>query len=311
MDRLVTVFGGGGFLGRYVAEQLCKSGVRVRIAQREPRDAYFLRPLSAVGQTQFAAVDLRDRARVAAAVAGSDAVINLVGVLKGDFHGLHVEGAHTVAAAAQAAGARALVHVSAIGADPDSESRYGRSKGEGEQAVRAAFPSATVIRPSILFGREDDFINRFARMARLMPVLPVIRPGVRLQPAFVGDVAKAVAAAALDPKAHGGALFELGGPQVLTMHDLLAWICQATGHRRPLIDIPDPIAAALAAATGWLPGAPITRDQWLTLQSDNVVAAKAKGLKAFGLAPTPLAAVAEGWLTFYRRHGRFATKQPN
>jgi NADH dehydrogenase len=311
MDRLVTVFGGGGFLGRYVAQQLYKARERVRIAQRDPRKAYSLKPLGGVGQTQFVAVDVRDRARVAAVVAGSDAVINLVGILKGDFHAFHVEGARNVAAACRAAGVGSLVHVSAIGADLDSESAYGRSKGEGEMAVRTEFPGATIIRPSILFGMEDNFVNRFARLARMSPLLPVIRPTVKLQPAWVADAAKAVAAAALDPKAHASTTYELGGPQILTMHELMAWICEATRRHRGLIDIPDPIGRALAMATGWLPGAPITWDQWLMLQKDNVAAPKAKGFKAFGIAPTPLATVAQGWLTFYRRHGRFALKSPS
>lgn len=307
-DGLVTVFGGGGFLGRYVAQHLFKTGVRVRIAERNPRRAYFLKPLYHVGQAQFAAVDIRDRERVTRVVAGSSAVINLVGVLGGDFTGMHVDGARNIAAAARAAGAASLVQVSAIGADPHSKSAYGQSKGEGEQAVREAFPGATIVRPSIMFGPEDQFINRFAGMARMLPVLPVVKPTVKLQPVFVGDVGKAVTLAALDPKAHGGKTYELGGPQVLTMHELIAWICEATGRHRALIDLPDAISTAIAAFTGWAPGAPITWDQWLMLQKDNVVSDKAKDLKAFGIPPRPLAAVAEGWLTTYRRHGRFAAK---
>lgn len=310
MDRLITVFGGGGFLGRYVAQQIYKTGARVRIAQRDPRRAYDLKPLGAVGQTQFVAVDVRDSERVAAAAAGSDAVINLVGILSGPFSDVHVDGARNIAAAARAAGAGSLVHVSALGADPHSESGYGWTKGEGEAAVREAYPGATIIRPSILFGVDDIFVNRFARLARLLPVLPVVRPQVKLQPIYVADAAKAIAAAALDPRTHGGALYEIGGPQVLTMRELMAFICEATGRGRPLLDVPDAIAKALASLTGWLPGAPITEDQWLMLQRDNVVSAKAKGLKAFGIRPTPLAAVAEGWLTSYRRHGRFAAKSP-
>ena len=309
MERLVTVFGGGGFLGRYVAQQLFRTGVRVRIAQSDPRRAYFLRPLAAVGQLQFAAVDVRDAARVAAAVQGSSAVINLTGVLKGDFHGLHVEAPRLIAEASAAAGVETLVHVSAIGADPASESAYGRTKGEGEEAVRAAFPKATILRPSILFGPEDGFVNRFAGLARLLPFLPVIRPSVRLQPVYVADVARAVAAAALNSGAHAGKCHEIGGPQVLTMHELMAWICAATGRQRPLLDIPDPVGRTIARVTGWLPGAPITWDQWLMLQQDNVVSA-GKGLKAFGITPTPLAAIAEGWLSTYRRNGRFAARSP-
>jgi len=308
MAGVVTVFGCGGFLGRYVAQHLYKSGTRVRVAERDPRRAYFLKPMSAVGQTQFAAVDLTDAARVTQVVAGSSAVINLVGILKGDFDAVHVEGARNIAAAARAAGASALVQVSAIGADPDSGSDYGRSKGEGELAVRKAFPGATIIRPSIMFGPEDQFINRFAGMARLLPVLPVVRPSVKLQPVFVGDVGKAVALAALDPKTHGGKTYELGGPQVLSMHELIAWICETTERHPTLIDLPDPVGKTIAALTGWAPGAPITWDQWLMLQKDNVVSDKARDLKAFGISAKPLAAVAEGWLTQYRRHGRFAAK---
>ncbi len=310
MDRLVTLFGGGGFVGRYVAQQLFKAGARVRIAQFDARKAFFLKPLGYLGQSQFVAVDIRNADQVAAAVKNSDAVINLVGVLKGDFEGLHVHGARNIAQACAAQGIGSLVHISAIGADPESESAYGRSKGEGEQAVRAALPSATIIRPSVVFGREDNFVNRFAGMARLAPVLPVIRGNVKFQPVFAADVGKAVAAAALQPPTHGGKIYELGGPQVLSMRELMEWISQTTAHNRMLIDIPDPIAALLARTTGWLPGAPITWDQWLMLQRDNVVSDGAEGLSSFGIMPTPLAAVAEGWLTSYRRHGRFAAKQP-
>ncbi|HEY0446775.1 MAG TPA: complex I NDUFA9 subunit family protein [Allosphingosinicella sp.] len=310
MDRLVTVFGGGGFLGRYVCQQLYKTGARVRIAQRDPGQAWFLKPLGGLGQSQFVAADIRDREQVLAAVKGSDAVVNLVGILKGDFRQIHVDGARHVAEAAAAHGAAALVHVSAIGADPDSPSAYGRSKGEGEQEVRAAFPSATIVRPSVVFGREDNFINRFAGLARLMPALPIIRGATRFQPVFAANVGRAIAAAALDPRAHAGKTYELGGPQVLTMRELNQWIGDATGRKRVLIDVPDGIGAMMAGLLGWLPGAPITSDQWLMLQRDNVVSEGAEGLAAFGITPTPLAAVSEGWLTAYRRHGRFAAKQP-
>jgi NADH dehydrogenase len=309
-DRLVTLFGGGGFLGRYAVQALHRSGARVRIVQRDPRSAWFLKPLGALGQTQFVAADVTDADRVRRAAEGSDAVVNLVGVLKGDFQGLHVDGARNIAEAAAAAGASALVHVSAIGADPESESEYGRSKGEGEAAVRAAFSGATILRPSILFGHEDNFINRFARMARIAPVLPVIAPNTRFQPLYVADAGRAVAGAALDPAAHSGRTYELGGPQVMTMRELMEWVCEITGRERTLVDVPDPMARLIARLTGWAPGAPITWDQWLMLQRDNVVSPGAKGLEAFGLTKTPLVAVAEGWLASYRRHGRFAAKSP-
>lgn len=308
MDRLVTLFGGGGFLGRYVAQALYGKGVRVRIAQRDPRQAYFLKPLGGLGQTQFVRADINDPASVAAAVAGSDAVINLVGILKGPFSRVHVDGARNIAEAAAAAGVGSLVHVSAIGADPASPSAYGSSKGKGEEAVRAAFPGATILRPSTVFGREDNFINRFAAMARMMPVLPVVRGDAKFQPVYVADVGHAAADALLDPDAHAGKTYELGGPQVLTMRALNRWICDMTGRNRLLVDVPDPLAAAMARLAGWAPGAPITWDQWLMLQRDAIVSPDAKGFEAFGIRPTPLAAVAEGWLTFYRRKGRFAVR---
>jgi len=310
MDRLVTIFGGGGFLGRYVSQALFKTGARVRIAQRDARGAFFLKPLGMVGQAQFVDVDIRDAARVRAVVQGSDAVVNLVGVLKGDFDGLHVEGARNVAEAAATVGAGALVQISAIGADAQSESNYGRSKGEGEAAVRAAFPSATIMRPSVVFGREDNFINRFAGLARLAPVLPVIRGDAKFQPVYAADVGRSVSAAALDPHTHGGKTYELGGPQVMTMRELMQWISDTTGRNRPLIEVPDAAARLMAKAFGWAPGAPITWDQWLMLQKDNVVTEGMPGLEAFGIPKTPLNAVSEGWLTSYRRHGRFAAKSP-
>jgi NADH dehydrogenase len=308
MDRVVTLFGGGGFLGRYVAQALFKTGARVRIVQRNPREAFFLQPLSKLGQLQFVSGDIRDAARVREVVKGSDAVVNLVGVLKGDFDGIHVGGARNIAEAAAEAGAGALVQISAIGADTGSESNYGRSKGEGEAAARAAFPSVTIVRPSVLFGREDNFINRFAGMARLAPVLPVISGRTKFQPVYAADVARAVTAAALDPRSHGGKVYELGGPQVMTMRQIMEWVSQTIGRNRTLVDVPDPVARLIAKATGWAPGAPITWDQWLMLQKDNVVSDDALGLEAFGIPKTPLAAVSEGWLTSYRRHGRFAAK---
>lgn len=306
MERLVTLFGGDGFLGRYVVQELLKSRVRVRVASRNPKNDFFLRPLAGLGQLQSVRADVTDGQAVARAVAGATGVVNLVGVLKGAFEAIHVDGARNVAQAAAQAGASSLVHVSAIGADPAATSNYARTKGDGEEAVRTAFPTATVIGPSVLFGREDQFLNRFARMARLMPVLPVIRGEARFQPAFVADVAKAVAASALDPQRHAGRTYALGGPEVMTMRRINDYVARATGRDRARIDVPDFAARMLARYGGWLPGAPITHDQWLMLQNDNVVPAGAEGFDAFGIAPTPLEAVAEGWLVPYRRHGRFA-----
>ncbi|PCE41004.1 complex I NDUFA9 subunit family protein [Rhizorhabdus dicambivorans] len=305
MGRLVTIFGGGGFLGRYVAQELLKAGARVRIAERDPSDAWFLKPLGGLGQTQFLPASVTHVASVEHAVAGADSVINLVGILKGDFDAIHRRGAANVAAAAKAAGAGALVHVSAIGADPESASAYGRSKGEGEAAVRAAFPDATIIRPSIVFGQEDGFLNRFAGMLA-MPFVPVLRGDVKFQPVWVADVARAIAAAALDPNAHAGKTYELGGPEVVTMAGLNQRLADATGHNPTFIPVPDAIGGILATVAGALPGAPITRDQWLMLQADNVVSPGASGLEAFGIKPTPMEAVAPAWLVRYRPHGRFA-----
>lgn len=301
--QLITVLGGGGFLGRYVVQRLLARGARVRIAEREPRKAVFLKPLGGLGQTQFVAADVRDPASVARAVAGSDAVINLVGAFD-DMYAVQANGAGHVAAAAKAAGARALVHVSAIGADSEGASAYGRSKGDGEAAVRKAFAEAVILRPSILFGREDNFINRFATMIRFLPVIPVIAPQAKFQPIYVGDVADAVVAALSDSAA--GKTFELGGPQVLTMLELQKWIAGATARQPLFVELPDVVSGALATGLGWAPGAPITRDQWLMLQRDNVVAEKAAGLGQLGVTPTSLGSVAEGWLVQYRRNGRFA-----
>lgn len=305
MDRLVVMFGGSGFLGRYVAQMLLASGARVRFAERDPRRAWYLKPLGNLGQTQFVAADVTHKESIARAVQGADAVINLVGVLEGDFNAVHADGARNVAEAAAAAGVSALVHVSAIGADVQSESAYGRTKGLGEDAVRKAFPAATILRPSIVFGREDQFINRFAGLIRMLPVLPVIRGNAKFQPVYVGDVAAAAVKALLTPEGHAGKTYELGGPQILSMAEINAWIGKQIGRDRLIVAIPDAIAGTMARLAGWAPGAPITWNQWLMLQKDNVVAAKAKGLSDFGIASTPLAAVAPGWLVQYRRHGRF------
>lgn len=303
-DTLVTLIGGGGFLGRYVAQALLARGARVRIAQRNPRQAFFLKPQGGLGQTQFVAADLGKPESIARAVAGSDAVVNLVGILSGDFQRVHVEGARIVAESAKAAGVAHLVHISAIGADPASTSAYGRSKGEGEAAVRAAFADATILRPSIVFGREDQFINRFAAMVASAPVVPVLRAGTKFQPVYVGDVADAVVAALENPALAAGKTLDLGGPDVLSMGALVRWIAKATQRAPHIVELPDAIGGAIAAF-GFLPGAPITRDQWKMLANDNVVTGT-NGLTLLGITPTPLDAVAAGWLVQYRKGGRFA-----
>ncbi len=305
-NRLVTIFGGGGFIGRYAARELAKAGWRLRIAARDPRNAFFVRPQAALGQMSFAACDIRSPASVAAAAAGSDAVINLVGILRGNFHAFHVVGARNVAEAAAAAGAGTLVHISAIGADPASPSAYAASKGDGEEAVRAAFPAATILRPSVVFGPEDGFINRFARLQGLLPVVPVVRPDALFQPVYVGDVGQAIAAAVSG--GGRGRTFELGGPEQISMAALNRRIAAATGSRRSFLPLPDALTGLMAKATGWLPLAPITYDQWTNLGIANV--ANGPGLQELGVTPTPLAAVADGWLVQYRRHGRFTADAP-
>jgi uncharacterized protein YbjT (DUF2867 family) len=309
MKKLVTVFGGGGFLGRYVVQELLRTGARVRVAERNPLDTVHLKPLAGLGQAQAVPADITKPATIAHAVQGADAVINLVGILKGRFEAVHVDGASAVAEAAARAGATRLVHLSAIGADAGAPSAYAVSKGRGEAAVRAAFPGATIVRPSILFGAEDQFVNRFACMMSVAPVMPVVRPDVRFQPAWVVDVARAIGAAALTD-GHEGKVVELGGPQQISMIELHRWVGQAIGRTPSLIALPDPIAAGLARFGGWLPGAPITQDQWLMLQRDNVVAAEAEGFATFGIDPVPLAAVAPQWLVRYRRQGRFSLNAP-
>lgn len=305
MTGLVTVIGGGGFVGRYVAQALMRQGKRIRIAQRDPRQAFFLRPLGGLGQTQFVAADVTRPDTIERAVAGAEAVVNLAGTFGAGMARVQADGAGVVAEAAARAGVAQLVHLSAIGADATSPAAYGRSKAAGEAAVRAAFPGATIMRPSTVFGREDKFVNRFAGMieaASNLPFkpVPVLRAGVRFQPVFVGDVADAVAAA-LTEEGAAGRTVEFGGPDVLTMAELFAWIAATIGRRVNFITLPDALGAAIAR----LPAAPISRDQWLMLQRDNVVAGGADGLAALGVTPTPLAAVAPGWLVRFQRMGRF------
>ncbi len=308
-EQLVTIFGGGGFIGRYVCEFLLKSGVRVRVAQRDPRKAYIIQPLAQVGQFGFARADVTNALSAAEAVKSATAVINLCGAFGRTMRSVHVEGARTVADAARDAGAAAMVQISAIGADPAAESIYGRTKGQGEIAVRDAFPAATVIRPSLVFGPEDDLTNRFAAMARL-PFLPVIAAKTNFQPVYVRDLAKAIALAALQPETYGGKTFEIGGPQVLSMAELHQTILELTGQSPEVVHMPDFVASAIARL-GWLPGAPITRDQWLMLQRDNVPAKGATGLEAFGIEPTPLAAVGYEWLGRFHKGGKFAGRRIN
>ena len=303
---VATVFGGSGFIGRYVVQRLARAGHVVRVAVRDTERARTLCPMGAVGQIVPLHTTLADRATIERAVAGADLVVNLVGILAerraGDFQRLQADGPGQIGAAAAAAGVVRVVHVSAIGADPAAPSLYARSKGQGEAALRAAFPAATILRPSIVFGTEDGFFNRFAALAAMSPVMPVIAGGTRLQPVYVGDVADAVMAALTRGDA-AGRTYELGGPQVFTFRELLGWILKQTMRHRPLVNVPMGLARLQAAVLERLPGKLLTRDQLLLLGQDNVVAADAPGLRDLGITPTPVDLVVPHYLARFRPGG--------
>ena len=308
--RLVTVFGGSGFIGRHLVQRLAQRGWLVRVAVRHPRQAQFLKPLGDVGQITPVPAALQDEASLRAAVVGADAVVNLVGLLyeKGrqSFDKVHVEGARMAAEAARAAGARDFVQISAIGAAADAEADYARSKAAGEAAVRKVFPDAVVMRPSIVFGPEDGFFNRFAVMARLSPALPLIGGGhTRFQPVYVGDVAAAIATA-LDTLACRGQTYELGGPQVYSFKELMELLLAAIGRRRLLLPLPFALAELQGAVLELLPVPPLTRDQVRLLRHDNVVTAGAPGLAELGITPTSVEVIIPTYLKRYRPGGRFS-----
>ncbi len=306
--QLVTVFGGSGFLGRYVVKELARQGARIRVAVRRPDEALYLKPLGQVGQIVTVQANLRAPASVAAAVAGADAVINLVGILfehgKQNFQAVHVAGAALVAKAAREAGAKRLIHVSALGADAASPAAYARSKAAGEAKVRENFPGATILRPSVVFGAEDRFFNLFAALARISPVLPLIGGGAtRFQPVYVGDVAAAIAATLAD-LATAGQTFELGGPDVYSFADILRIVVRATGRWCLLVPVPFALARLKGAFLQMLPVPPLTADQVQLLKRDNVASGAAPGLKELGIAPTPVEGVVEDYLIRFRRGGR-------
>ena len=313
---VATVFGGSGFIGRYVVKRLAQKGYVVRVAVRDPEAAAFLKPMGAVGQVVLLSASVTNEAAVQRAVRGADVVVNLVGILaetgRATFQAIHADGAGRVARlAAAAAGARRFVHLSAIGADPASPSRYAASKAAGEQAVRQAFPGAIILRPSVVFGPEDAFFNRFAAMARMLPFMPVISGATRMQPVYVGDVADAVMAVLERPDA-AGAVYELGGPQVWTFREILAYILQQTGRHHPLVPIPMAIARLQAALLELLPWKPLTRDQLLLLGRDNVVASGMPALADLDIVPTPVELVVPAYLRRFQPGGgrRPLTPQP-
>ena len=315
-ETLVTVFGGSGFIGRHVVRALAKRDYRVRVAVRRPELANHLQPLGRVGQIHAVQANIRYPDSVAAAIRGADIVINLVGIMAESgaqrFDAVQGAGAGTVAKAAAAAGAR-MIHVSAIGADAESPSRYAQSKAAGEAAVREAAPDAVIFRPSVVFGPEDEFTNRFAAMAQMMPVLPLVGDGVtRMQPVYVEDVAHAVADAA-DGKAKAGGVYELGGPDVMSLRQIVSGILEIIDRKRWLVPLPFALARLKAVVLQFAPSPlTLTRDQVTLLQSDNVVSdgARAAGLtlEGLGIAPDALQAVAPQYLWRFRPMGQFQRK---
>ena len=305
--KTIVLMGGGGFFGTHVAQELLARGARLRIASRHPKRAWRIKTLGNLGQVQFLRADITDHALMPTLVRGADGVVNLVGAFKGDLSAVHVTGPGALAAACAAAGVGAFVHVSANGADAASAIAYARTKALGEARVLAAFPKATILRPSILFGGDDNFINMFARLISSLPALPVFGPNAQMQPVFVDDAAAALANALGDPEKFGGKTYELCGPDVLTMADINRQIAAAQGRKTKFIDLPDPLSAAFARATGWLPGAPLSSDQFALLKAGNV-ASGLPGLKALGLAARPLSLFLDRWMVQYRVHGRFGDK---
>lgn len=306
MTKIATVFGGAGFIGRYVVQRLARQDWQIRVATHDPAGVRDVQTSGRVGQIVALRADVTDEAGVARAVAGASLVVNLVGILAekrpGGFHAIQAEGAGRVARLSAAAGVERLVHISAIGADPGAESLYAKSKGEGEAAVLAAFPTATILRPSILFGAEDGFFNMFAGMARLLPVMPVLCGDTRFQPVWVGDVADAVMAGATRDDV-AGRIYELGGPRALSFRDIIRYILEVTGRKRRLFEVPMGLARFQAKVAERLPGKPFTQDQLLLLQKDNVVSEGALTFEALGLTPRPLEAVVPGYLARFREGG--------
>jgi uncharacterized protein YbjT (DUF2867 family) len=316
MSKLVTIFGGSGFVGRYIARRMAKEGWRVRVAVRRPNEALFVRPYGTPGQVEPLLCNIRDDASVRALVHGADAVVNCVGILnrsgKNTFDAVQAEGAGRVARIAAEAGVAHLVQLSAIGADAESDSDYARSKAEGEAAVLAAFPSAVILRPSIIFGTEDGFFNRFAAMARMGPILPVVGADTKFQPVYVDDVAQAAVKGALGQAEPG--IYELGGPEVDTFRGLMGRMLAVIQRRRAVVNVPFFMARIMgfafdmvqAVTLGLIENKMITRDQVKNLARDNVVAPDAKGFAELGITPTAMAAVLPDYLWRYRASGQYA-----
>ncbi|MEW9855068.1 complex I NDUFA9 subunit family protein [Novosphingobium sp. M1R2S20] len=298
--KVVTILGGTGFFGCHLAQELLSRGARLRLASRSPQKAWRVRPLGNLGQLQFMPVDVTRPASLGPALAGSDIVVNLVGAFSGNLEALQGNGAGRIAAAAKEAGVGTFVHVSAIGADADSTVGYARTKAEGEAAVHAAFPEATIVRPSILFADDDNFLMMFGRLISMLPALPVFVPQAKLQPLFVDDAAEAVANALTLPEAKGRT-YEIAGPEVITMLEINQRIASAQRRRRSFIELPDGVSRAIAS----LPGTPISRDQLALLERGNVADTSMPGISELGVSPRPLSLFLDRWMVRFRKHGRF------
>ena len=316
MSKLVTIYGGSGFIGRYIARRMAKEGWRVRVAVRRPNEAIFVRPYGVVGQVEPVFCNIRDDASVRAVMQGADAVVNCVGVLnevgKNGFDAVQAEGAGRIARIAAELGVGHLVQLSAIGADAESASAYARSKAAGEAAVQVAVPAAVILRPSVVFGSEDQFFNRFAAMSRFGPILPVVGAETKFQPVYVDDVAQAAVKAVLGEAAPG--IYELGGPDVHSFRELMQKMLQVVQRRRFIVNIPFFAARIMGSVfdllqtvtLGLFTNGLITRDQVRNLARDNVVSPRARGLADLGIAPTPIDAVLPEYLWRYRPSGQYA-----
>lgn len=319
MSKLVTIFGGSGFVGRYIARRMAKEGWRVRVAVRRPNEALFVRPYGVVGQVEPILANVRDDASVRAAVHGADAVVNCVGILsergKNTFESVQADGAARVARIASEEGAGRFVQISAIGANPESDVQYADTKGDGEIAVLEAFPQAVILRPSIVFGSEDEFFNRFAGMTRMSPMLPVVGANTRFQPVYVDDVAKAAVMGVLGTAKPG--IYELGGPEIKTFRALMEQMLGVIRRRRLIVSTPFWIASIMGGAFdllqkvtfGVFHNGLLTRDQVKNLRSDNVVDETKMGFGDLGIEPTLMESVMDDYLWHYRPGGQFAEMQ--
>lgn len=305
---LIAVVGGSGFIGTHVAQALLSRGARLRVCNRHPERGFRLKTLGGLGKVQLVAVDVTKPHTLEVALTGCDAVVNLVGAFTGKLDAVQGSGAGQLAGIARAKGARAFVHVSAIGADAASPVAYASTKAAGETAVLAAFPDAVVLRPSVVFGEDDAFINLFAGLIASAPVMPVFAADSRFQPVFVDDVADAVANVLAAPGAFAGKTFELGGPDVITIGDLNRRIAKAAGRAPKFLELPDGISSLFATLTGWLPGAPMSRDQWTLLRQGNVLSGTLPGLSELGVQARPLDLFLDRWMVRFRKAGRFGVR---